>query len=262
MKGRLSWNQLPRIAIVATCLLAILAGCATVPYRTHPQFEQRVHAGMRVALLPPDVKVYEISAGEVPELIDEWSAAAQTNVTTAVSRQFPSGGMFTIMEFDPEQFETSKEEYEDARALFRAVSLSAALHTYPDSAAQLETKMKKFEYSLGPLPQIRESSGADAVLFIQASDQISSGGRVARNVAVTVVGALFGVIIIPSGGISYLSAALVDVQTGDVLWFSKHAEMGAHDLRKPDSADSFVAEAFEAFARTFPAGRPGTDRRQ
>jgi hypothetical protein len=217
---------------------------------------------MRVALLPPDVRVYEVSAGEVPELIDEWSTAARDNVATAVTKQLPSGGMLTIVGFDPTQSEIVKGEYEDASALFRAVSLSAALHTYPESGVQFETKMKQFDYCVGPLPRMSETSGADAVLFIQASDQISSGSRVARNVALTVVGAAFGVIVVPSGGITYLSAALVDMQTGDVLWFGKHARIGVYDLRKPDSADAFVAEAFETFTKTFPGMTPGTDRRQ
>lgn len=57
MSRRFSSNQ-PTIAIIiAARLLALVAGCATVGPHTHPQFEQRVQSGMRVALLPPDVKV-------------------------------------------------------------------------------------------------------------------------------------------------------------------------------------------------------------
>ena len=46
--------------------LALLSGCAaTTPYRAHPLLEDRLRGGLRLAVMPPDVKVYEISVGEV-----------------------------------------------------------------------------------------------------------------------------------------------------------------------------------------------------
>jgi hypothetical protein len=139
------------------------------------------------------------------------------------------------------------------------VAQSAALHTYPESGAQFETKTKQFDYSLGSLPRIGQASGADAVLFIDASDQISSGGRVARDVALLVVGAAFGVIAIPQGGLTSVAAALVDPRSGDVLWFNRHAARGVYDLRKLDSAESCVADAFDYFITTFPAVKAGAE---
>ena len=242
--------------------LVLLTGCATPQYRTHPEFEQRLQAGMTIAVMPPDVKVYEVSAGEVPELMDEWSETARMNVIEAVRNRLPGKGTFTIREFDPTQSEAAKAEFEDAVPLFRAVALSAAIHTYIESGAQFETKTKQFDYSLGPLPMIRQASGADAVLFIEGLDQVQSSGRVVRDVALLVVGAAFGVIIVPQGGLTALSAALVDPQSGDVLWFNRHAVRGKYDLRQLDSAESCVADAFDYFLTTFPATKPGAEMKK
>jgi len=264
MSAPISCNRPSRRMLLAWCSLnlVLLAGCATPHYRTSPQFEDRLQAGMTIAVMPPDVKVYEVSAGEVPELMDEWSETARKNVIEAVRTRLPGKGQFIIREFDPSQSEAARAEFEDAVPLFRAVAMSAAMHTYIESGAPFETKMKQFDYSLGPLPMIRQASGADAVLFIEGVDQISSGGRVARNVAMVLVAAAFGVVVIPPAGLTAISAALVDPQTGDVLWFNQHGARGKYDLRKPDSAESCVADAFEYFITTFPAKKPGGEMKK
>ena len=61
------------VPLTLVLALGLLAGCAIAPYRAHPQFEERSRTIKTVALLPPDVKVYRLTAGGVRELMDEWS---------------------------------------------------------------------------------------------------------------------------------------------------------------------------------------------
>lgn len=254
-------TRLPRrLWVTALLAIAFLSGCATTPYRAHPQFEDRLRTGLTVALVPPDVKVYQITAGEVREQMDEWSETARTNVLAAMRKRLGSGRVLTVREFDPAKSQAAREEFEDASPLFQAVALSAVLHTYRPET-QFKTKMDRFDYSLGPLPALAEASEADALVFVRAVDNISTGGRVARNVALVLIGAAAGVVIIPQGGVTAMSAALVDARTGDILWFNTHASGGGHDLRDPASAETFVAQAFEAFAKTFPTGKPEMEKR-
>jgi hypothetical protein len=245
---------------ISLTALALLSGCATTPYRVHPQFEGRLRTGLTVALLPPDVKVFQLTAGEVTEQMDEWSETAQRNVEAAIRKRLGSIRVLTVHEFDPAKVQTAREEFEDANPLFRAVALSAVLHTYRPET-QFKTKMDRFDYSLGPLPALAEASEADALLFVTALDHISTGGRVARNIALVLIGAAAGVVVIPAGGATVMAAALVDARTGDILWFNRHATGGGHDLRDPASADAFVAQAFEAFSKTFPTGKPEMEKR-
>lgn len=165
-----------------------------------------------------------------------------------------------MREFDPMKFDAAREEFEDAKTLFQAVGLSATLHTYRPEA-RFTTKTEHFDYTLGPLPALAEASETDALLFIQAVDHISSGGRIARNVAIALISTAFMVPIIPGGGITAITAALVDARTGDILWFNRQASGGSHDLRDPASAEEFVKDAFEAFARPMPTSRPGMEKR-
>ncbi len=243
---------------IALAVLVFISGCATTPYRANPQFEERLRSGLTVALLPPDVKVYQITAGEVREQMDEWTDTARQNVLAAI-RKWIGSGRLTIREFDPAKFQAAREEFEDANPLFQAVALSAVLHTYRPET-QFKTKMDRFDYSLGPLPALSEATEADALLFVNARDHISTGGRVARNIALVLLGAAAGVVIIPQGGVTAMAAALVDSRTGDILWFNTHASGGGHDLRDPASAEAFVAQAFEAFAKTFPTGKPEIEK--
>ncbi len=247
--------------VLLLAAFALLSGCAaTTPYRAHPQFEDRLRTGLTVALVPPDIRVYQLSAGDVRELMDEWSASSRRNVLAAVRKQMTGDRVLTFREFDLATSQAAREEFEDARTLFQAVALSATFHAYrPDT--QFQTKIERFDYSLGPLPALAEASEADALLFIQAVDHVSSAGRVARNVALALMGVAAGVAIIPAGGVTAMTVALVDAHTGDVLWFNRHSTAGVHDLRDSASAEAFVADAFKVFAEGLPAGGPGVEKR-
>jgi hypothetical protein len=52
-----------------------------------------------VALLPPSVKVYELSAGGTRERMDEWSEIARHNVVAAISKQLTARGPLAIKPF-------------------------------------------------------------------------------------------------------------------------------------------------------------------
>ncbi len=96
----------------------------------------------------------------------------------------------------------------------------------------LPTKKDKFDWSLGKgVTVLRDSFGADYALFVYFRDSFVSSGRV----AVIFIGALFGVGI--PGGRQVGFASLVDLQSGDVVWFNRLLK-GTGDLRKPDLARS------------------------
>ena len=81
---------------ISLTALALLSGCATTPYRANPQFEDRLRTGLTVALVPPDVKVYQITAGEVREQVDEWSETVRKNVLAAINERLTNGGPSSV----------------------------------------------------------------------------------------------------------------------------------------------------------------------
>lgn len=241
--------------------LGVLAGCAIAPYRAHPQFEERSRTITTVALLPPDVKVYRLTAGGVRELMDEWSEEGRQNLVKAIAKRVGDEGPFVLKEFDPSQSPAIKQEFDEVRPLFEAVASSVLTHTYrPETTFQ--TKKERFEYSLGPLESLAGSAEADALLLVYAFDHISTGGRVALNVFMMLLGAAGGVVIIPAGGQTAIITALVDPRTGDVLWFNVRGSGGAHNLREAASAESLVADAFEEFKKIASSGKLSIQKKE
>ncbi len=81
---------------ISLTALALLSGCATTPYRAHPQLEDRLCGDLRVAVMPPDVKVYQITAGEAHEQMDEWSETVRKNVLAAINERLTNGGPSSV----------------------------------------------------------------------------------------------------------------------------------------------------------------------
>jgi hypothetical protein len=64
------------------------------------------------------------------------------------------------------------------------------------------------------------------------------------------VGAFLGVGFLPSwGGGTFLAAALVNAQTGDVVWYKHVVSPSAYDLRDPESAQQLVETLLADFPR-------------
>ena len=220
--------------VVLFLALGLLAGCAPATYLTHPQFEERARLIKTVALMPPDMKVYRLTAGGVTELMDEWSEQGRRNAGSALQNLLAEQGGYSFREFSPGDDPKLQDEYEDARTLFQAVVNSLFFRL------AIPGKRGQSGFSLGPLPALASATGADALLFVHGVDYISTGGRV----ALMTIGAMFGVAI--PGGHTRLVAGLVDVRTGDVIWLNSTGS-GTGDLRNPSSTTSLVSTLLSGF---------------
>ena len=228
-------------------LLAALltAGCATTPTaRLHYSLQQNPDARplQRVALLPIDVDVYEITLGGVQEEVPEWSDTAEDNIRSALLISRDSGGDCCVTERVDSSALSAQERalLEEHLLLYQKVAINALVYgsTWSDKKA-------RFDYTLGDgLSFLKTRYGVDAGLIVIGKDQVSSSGR---KTAI-VVGALFGVSM-PLGS-SMLIGGLVDFETGDLLWLNRVITVGgASDLRD--------AESSLKMARQLMAGYPG-----
>jgi hypothetical protein len=234
----------------------VAMGCVAPPFRAPPQFQARVERLTAVAVIPPDVKMYSLTAGGVREEMDEWSGLARENLIRAFASYLPRNAelTFTLLKADgglpPLRAQPTWTELDDTKALYKAVSTSILLHTYDQTGHLFPQKLRSFDYSLGP--QVRglaDQANADALLFIEAMDHVSTGGRKALMVAGILMGAATGVYVGPSAGATTLSAALVDGQTGDILWYNVVASGGGHDLRNPASCAALVQQLLKDLPR-------------
>jgi hypothetical protein len=163
----------------------------------------------RVLLMPSDVEVSELTAAGLSEPNAAWTASAKTNVETALNSLMAARNAQLVP--------------------YRGAAGDGTIDDYVPALA-LPTKKDKFDWSMGEAATVlRRSFDADYALFIYIRDSFSSGGRT----ALIVLGALVGAAV--PGGRQTGFASLVDLRSGDVIWFN-HLFKETGDLREPDSA--------------------------
>jgi len=115
------------------------------------------------------------------------------------------------------------------------VAQTIVRHEYGGDKLRLPSKAGRFDWSVGPGAEVirQDNAEADYALFVEFIEGHSSGGRVAVNVAAAVLG---GPIIT---GAQTGVASLVDLRTGDVVWFHRNRETDG-DLRTPGGARKAV----------------------
>ena len=197
----------------------------------------------KVVLLPPQVFVYELSAGGVPTRMADWESTARSNLAGAATRLARDNKLFELVPapvLDP----VLADQLEAHIGLYDRVAQSVFVYGRGDQSAWAHKK-NEFDYTVGPgLDFLRVQTGADAALIVLGSDYISSGGRRAAFIAGLVLG-----IGIPLGQ-SFITAGIVDLKTGDVQWmsFDSSATMDTRDAGDVDSL-------FQSLYETWPGPR-------
>jgi len=219
-------------ALVASC---ILSACATT---TNVQQIDRLEAlgdHPRVLLMPPDVRYYLVTAGGVPEPHAEWTQAARSNVETAIRKLAADMGTDLVVLHD-DDLTPAEMRY---RALHEAVGATVLTHHF--GALKLPGKHDRFDWSLGPgIHTIGDDKDADYALFVFYRDEQATGGRIALAVLVAAAGGY------ASAGAEYGFASLVDLHSGDIVWFNV-VRAGSGEMRDAGGAETAVHSLFRDF---------------
>lgn len=194
-------------------------------------------AGDKVLLMPVDVELFSVSAGGIDEPRADWTAKAHANLMAAI-QQHKQAARVAVAELKPDQ----ADEFAEQVGLHAAVAQSIALHQFGDAMWALPTKAGRMDWNFGDAMQpLREASGARYALFIWIRDSYASPERVAMMIA---LGALTGIVLTGGAQIGY--ASLVDLESGQVLWFNRLARAYG-DLREAEPARESVDALFEGF---------------
>ena len=225
-----------RLAVVIA--LVVLGGCATAPATVQKVDTLRsTGEDPRFLLMPPDVRYYLVTAGGVSQPHDEWTTAAQTNFRNEVFA-FAEDRNADLIEADRDSLTEEEIVYE---TLHSAVGTSLLMHHY--GALKLPSKAGAFDWSLGPgVRSLAERYDADYALFVHYRDYQASGGRVAFAILAAAAG-----VGVPMGSESGF-ASLVDLQTGDIVWFNR-VIAGSGELRDVDGAKATVTKLLGTMPR-------------
>ena len=215
------------LVVVGTTFL----GCATSKPLLQANLPE-IPGRARVLLLPPDIELFVVTAGGVLEPKAEWTNLAKEHVAKALTAELKETKDVLITYEPPVNNPTAEHMHQQLVKLHSVVGQTIVLHKIlgPQLGKQLPTKKDKFDWSLGRNTQtLRDETDADYGLFVHVRDSYASAGRV----AVIVVAALLRVGV--SGGQQVMFASLVDLKTGDLVWFNLLAR-AAGDLRTAENA--------------------------
>jgi hypothetical protein len=201
----------------------------------------------KLLVLRPDVMVGSLTTGGMTEPRADWTDEARTNIIAALkAQQAARGGKLTIIEHRNELPGVSTQELADVERLNFVVDESIVQHKYLGD--YLPTKYRKgLDWTLGAdAVKLGQKTGYDYALFLHAEDQVASTGRIALGV-LGLAGCFVGFCAPNVGGAEQLDyASLVDLKTGEVVWFnvvdaaSQVPGIKFGDLRTPEGAAQMV----------------------
>jgi hypothetical protein len=231
------------LALAAT---ALLGGCVQTRQYADMQFTPP-SGDYKLLVLRPDVTVGSLTTGGMVEPRADWTEQARRSITEALrAQQEGRGGKMTIVEHRNDLTGVTAQELADVERLNYVVDQSIVLHKYLGET--LPTKRGKgLDWTLGQdAVKLGQKSGFDYALFLHAEDQIASGGRIALGV-IGLAGCFIGFCAPNVGGQQQLDyASLVDLKTGEVVWFNV-VQAGSQvpgikfgDLRTPGGAAQMV----------------------
>ena len=243
--------------IALCCAIAMLGGCATQPGKTAVH-ESVAKSGQsmpkRILFLPADIRLHELSAGGVAEKVDAWTEAASANATRVVNQIASTRHPFEIVE-SPELSAEEKAILEEHIALYDTVA-GSAYFARSSMFKAWQDRGKAFDYTLGPgLKALAERTNVDAALIVSGSDYISTGGRKAAMVMGALLGAVTGVVVMPGGGTSFVSVGVVDLRTGDLLWFGTD-QSGSTNFQNEADLRNMIEGLFNTYPGIAPAVPP------
>jgi hypothetical protein len=201
----------------------------------------------KLLVLRPDVTVGSLTTGGMVEPRADWTDQARAAIVAALrAQQSGRGGQVLVIEHRNEVPGVSTEELADMERLNAVVDESIVLHKYLGD--YLPTKRGRgLDWTVGEdAVRLGRKTGYDYALFMHAEDQVASTGRIALGV-IGLAGCIVGFCAPNIGGATQLDyASLVDLKTGEVVWFnvvragSQVPGIKFGDLRTPQGAEQMV----------------------
>jgi hypothetical protein len=238
-----------RFFLAFAALMLIAPQIASAKAVSKEGFEFPAQGDVKIVVFRPDVHVGSLKVGGVDEPNPDWTEAARKNIQTAMQNSAQAqGAKMTFLD----DFEGSDADLvQDYRGLFQAVSSAIFQHemfpgnrlpTKQLNRGQKGKKQYAFDWTLGPeTARLKQVTGGDYGLFFYTYDSYGDAGRKVAQVAMAV---LFGAWVPAGVHIGY--AGLVDLNTGEIVWFNTDLAMGG-DIRDPDGAVKRVDQLLKDF---------------
>jgi hypothetical protein len=236
-----------RVMSLGVVFCLSLAGCAMTPGQQTIAGYAPPTGSYKLVVMRPDIAVSLLTAGGQREQREDWTNAAREHVLASLKAQQERQGGATHIALRTSEAGSAESAIVDLIKLHEVVGQSILLHKFSPGLS-LPTKRKGvFDWTLGELAvDYGRQSGYDYALFLYARDSFSSGGRIALQ-AVGALGCVVGAVgvpglcVLPPGGSQQAFASLVDLKTGQVVWFN-FQQSSSGDIRTREGADALVSK--------------------
>jgi hypothetical protein len=229
---RHGWYQRSRLTVALVAIMT-LSGCAhTKNFSSVKTLQPTANTPPRaltIVLMPMDVELSVLTAGGLTEPNAAWTKTAETYLLQAFQQIEQTREKRILRHERPPPDDPATAKLNEIEHLHGAVGGAIMLHKL---LVPLPSKKDKFDWSLGSeISVLREHAQADYALFVYIRDSYSSAGRVLAQLAAAALGV--GI----SGGQQVGFASLVDLTSGNVVWFNFLTSMTG-DLRDLAGAKS------------------------
>jgi hypothetical protein len=169
-------------------------------------------------VLGPEIGIFEKmpDGSRLPQ--DIHSQKAQHHAQQAIVRQL-QGRHFSVQTVDDGFMQQS--EIVDIISLYRSVNRSIQLHTFGPQV--FPTKVKAFDYDLGPVARILKDSGADGLVL--ALGHQTTTDQPTQN---------------------WISIAVVEPE-GRIIWYGMHGDHLKYNLQTQEGINALVAATMADF---------------
>ena len=230
------------VRVACAGLFAIaLAGCAsTQDVKSQTAAFDWSQAQKKVLIVQPDIVLSELTAGGMTEPRADWTQSARKSLSTHIANYMQKKGVETV------QLDEITDDHENQLAkLHMAVGYSVLVHAM--GPQKLPNKKTAMDWTLGPgAAVLRDHYGTDYAMFFYLRDSYATAGRQAAIAGSIVLCALTGVCPNIQGGTQVAFVSLVDLRTGNVVWFRLYGSASG-DLREDKFVPPFVTTLLKEF---------------
>jgi hypothetical protein len=186
---------------------------------------------------------------------DKAAALAAAAATPAISAGAPAAAISPATACASPTAASPEDAVAQYAALHKAIVASILEHQYNLGGGKLPTKKDAFAYTMGPgAAQLGAMSGANYGLFIMTNDEFASASRKTMQVA-GLLGCMVGFCVIVRGGVHDSYASLVELSTGNIVWFN--LQRGSKGDVRQEAGARDMARAILASMPRAPAGPAG-----
>ena len=220
------------VLLAATLSLISLTACAPITNTLQTTNAFTPHPDATILLMPADVQLGLLTMGGLFEPRADWTAAAEASVYREIESKLSQSG-HRVTRFD----ESTPPTDEELQIIRLHEAVGQTISTFKQGIITLPSKRGVFDWSLGSsVKALADKYEADYALFVHARGRYASGARMATAVAVAIIAG-----VPMETGRQEVFASLVDLRTGDVLWFNVAQSVDSHDIRKPKGADTMFS---------------------